>query len=270
MSTETTVVRRNKGDRITDEMVNDWVDRRLRGETLQEIAELYNTTPQYVLSLTKTSASSADFAQASGTAVPMSDEDIQAKADEINEWLPKRGTVTVPELVEHFKLTKHQWSLIRRHVDQAYIFGRAHVVPRRKVYSDEDIHKALKRVLAISGRQTLTAVVYESLRDRETEPSVPTVHNRYRTWRAACEAAGVPSGAREKSTTWSGWTDEDLLSWVRKFHDELSSDVRPSYGRYDAWQRDIEGAPSGSLLRVRLGHLGNWADIMNAAIQSAA
>ena len=58
-----------------------------------------------------------------------------------------------------------------------------------------------------------------------------------------------------------------MLGWVAKWHRTLDQYERPTYAGYDLWQRDQRGAPSGSLLRVRLKHLGGWAEIVREGVQ---
>jgi hypothetical protein len=269
MSTAATAVMplRRKGQRIDNETVQKWVQMRIDGVRLQKIADLYNTTPQYVIALTKSSEHAGDFVGAIGVATPMTEQDKQELADRVNVWLADQVTATIAEVMDEFGITKHQWSLIREQVDQTHIIGRARQGSRATTYTDKLIQRSLRRALKASGRQWLTGVVYEAYRDRDNDPSVPTINNRYGSWRRACQKLDIPDGGRGRTeVTWSTWQDEQLLEWVRKFRDQLDVSTRPSFARYDTWQRTQKGAPSGSLVRVRLKHLGNWADIMRVAI----
>jgi len=261
---------RRKGQHITDEQIQDFVARRLRGETLQQIADLYRTTPQYVYALTRMGATPADYASAMGRSAAMSGDSVTALASSVNDWLVECGTSTVDQLLKQFDLTTHQWQLIRPRVDQSRVISRTTRAPRTPQYTDDDIIAALRRVYekVSSEKDSLTSQVYEANRDREQDPSVPTIHNRFGSWASACFTAKVPSGVRASGLpdARSAWTNQDLLGWLARWHATLGADERPSYARYDTWQRETEGAPSGSMVRVRLKQYGTWAEIVRAAL----
>lgn len=268
--TATSSALRRKGQHITDEQIHDFVARRLRGETLQSIADLYQTTPQYVYALTRMGASPEDYAAAMGRSATMPAETVASIAADVNAWLIEKGTANVQEVLDQFELTLHQWQLIRPRIDQSRVISRTTRTPKRPQYTDDMIKDALRRIFDVAGgeKSVLTAQAYEANRDKENDPSVPTIHNRFGSWAAACAAAGVPSGTRVNGTAdvRSTWTNADLLGWLARWRNTLGENERPSYARYDAWQRDNEGAPSGSMVRVRLKQYGNWAEIVRASL----
>lgn len=82
-------------------------------------------------------------------------------------------------------------------------------------------------------------------------PSVPLIHNRFGGWAAACQKAGVEHGPthREYNRT---WTDDDLLRFVGLYLIEPNSDG--TFRGYEQWRlNDCDDAPSGALLRIRIG-----------------
>jgi len=260
--------------RFSDEEVADWIRRRHAGEPLRTIAQEYGVTTQYVSSRTAGTAPPEDIPE------PYKKEQLlslDSLVEDVNDWLADQHAVTIQEVKDRFKITSHQWNQIWRRLDNNKFVGRLRDHSRKPTYRDIDIRKALKRALKNNNGDPLSSVVYEMLRDKEDEPSVPTIHNRYGSWRAACADAKVPCGgtrhlvaARTPSPTWSVWSDDQILDWIRKFLDTLEPTDRPSYNRYDVWQRGVPGAPSGSLVRVRLRSIGNWSDIIAAAIRRPA
>lgn len=253
--------------RFTQEDIEDWTRRRWSGESLRTIAEQYGVTTQYVSAVTNRQPPPSP--EVLEEIRPEVIEDVDALADRVNEWLTTQTTVTIPDVRRQFRLTSHQWNQIWKKLDNSRIVGKLRDRSRKTTYRDVDIRKALRKAYKANDGKPLSSAMYDQVRDSETEPSVPTIHNRYGSWRSACADAKVPCGGTRHHVakgspppTWSVWTNEEILGWVRKFWDSLEKTERPSYNRYDVWQRSQPGAPSGSLVRVRLRSIGNWSDII--------
>jgi hypothetical protein len=251
--------------RFSQEQIDEWVHRRFGGESLRSIAADFGVTSQYVSSVTNKQP-----LPNGATEWPQPEViDLDAVAIEINEWLQDQTTVTITAVRSRFGLTNHQWNQIWKKLDNKRIVGTLRERSRKATYRDVDIRKAIKRIYRLLDSKPLSSAAYEQHRDADTEPSVPTIHNRYGSWRAACDDARVPCGGTRHQITkasppasWSIWNDDQILEWVEKFWRELEPAQRPSYNRYDQWQRSQHRAPSGSLVRVRLKHIGNWGDII--------
>jgi hypothetical protein len=255
--------------RFTEEDIADWTRRRYAGEPLRTIAAQYGVTTQYVSARTNAAPPPDDIPEAYRRESQLDMDDLITK---VNEWLAEQHSVTIQEVKDQFRITSHQWNQIWRRLDNSKFVGKLRDRSRRVTYRDVDIRKALRRALKNNDGKPLSSVRYEFLRDPDTEPSVPTIHNRYGSWRAACADAKVPCGgsrhlvaARTPSPTWSVWNNDQILGWVTKFLETLQPTDRPSYNQYDVWQRTQEGAPSGSLVRVRLREYGSWSDIVAEA-----
>lgn len=255
--------------RFTDEDVMGWVRRREAGEPLREIAAEYAVSTQYVSMMTN-----RHQRRPWPTAEERPNHDLDALVDRINAWLRHRSTTTIDRVKQEFQLTSHQWNLIWKRLDNTRFVGTLKPESRVERYDDDAVQAALREAYEKNGCQPITGEIYERLRDRDRHPSVPTIHNRFGSWAAACGAAGVPFGGRRKdilddtpAQRWSTWPDDEILRWVRTYRAALGPMERPSYNGYDTWQRTREGAPSGSLVRVRLKHLGGWGDILTAAAQ---
>lgn len=267
--------------RFTQEDIEEWTRRRWSGESLRSIAEEYGVTTQYVSAQTNRQPVPAvrddPEEPEAEDASPTPAEDIDALADRVNEWLVQQTTVTIPDVRREFRLTSHQWNQIWKKLDNSRIVGKLRDRSRKATYRDVDIRKALKKAFVANGKKPLSSAMYDQVRDSETEPSVPTIHNRYGSWRSACADAKVPCGGTRHHVakgspppTWSVWTDDQIIDWVRRFWESLERTERPSYNRYDVWQRSQPGAPSGSLVRVRLRSMGNWSDIIAHVASMAA
>ncbi len=118
-------------------------------------------------------------------------------------------------------------------------------------WTDAEILKSLK--LAQTYVFPVTTSAYAGLvRVGEVQgPSVPLIHNRFGGWAAACQKAGVEHGTtyREYNRI---WTDDDLLRFVGLYLIEPHADG--TFRGYEQWRlNDCEDAPSGALLRIRIG-----------------
>lgn len=257
--------------RFTDENIMDWVRRREAGEPLRAIAGDYGVSTQYVAQMTNRRQQGPW-----PTAGERPKFELDDLVDRINGWLRERSTATIDEVKEEFDLTAHQWNQIWKRLDNTKLVGRLKSTSRVEKYDDDSFKAALWQAYEANGRQPLTGAAYERLRDRNRHPSLPTLHNRFGGWSAACRAAGVPFGGTRtplenpSTRSWSNWSDDKILEWVRAYRESLGPTDRPSYNGYDNWQRSQKGAPSGSLIRTRLKHVGNWSDILAAAFAEVA
>ena len=121
---------------------------------------------------------------------------------------------------------------------------------------------------AASYEYPLTRNTYTRLvRSGEVDgPSAPRVEQLFDgSWRRACEAAGVEAAQALRSNYQSDWTDEDLLSFVRRYVSEAGP--KASFMGYDDWRRRDSGAPSGSTIRNRMG---SWIEVRRAALLEEA
>lgn len=99
----------------------------------------------------------------------------------------------------------------------------------------------IRRVAALDGGEPLTGSFYDIHRDREDSLSHARLLQRFGTWTAACEAAGVtPRGANPGRTYTRNWSEEDMVGWVWRY---LSTTDLPSYARFEKFLCDQDGAP---------------------------
>lgn len=120
-------------------------------------------------------------------------------------------------------------------------------------YQEADLLAGLRAAAAEMG-EPLTVGKYDSYRRSHPElASYIWVIRYFRTWVEACTRAGV--GVNKTHSYSSRWTDEEMLAYVAAYLEEPGSG---SYAGYEAWAKEVDGAPSGPGLRARFG---KWSDI---------
>jgi len=121
-----------------------------------------------------------------------------------------------------------------------------------KVFSDDDITVALKD--AATYKFPLTSAEYGRLVTSGTVvgPSLPSVFNRFGSWLAACEAAGVEAGQTHGQYRRS-WTEEDLYEIVYKFI-KSCEEKQWTFAKFEKWLGEMgDDYPSGATIRNRIG-----------------
>lgn len=204
---------------------------------------------------------------------PVTSTNKNRRIREISEWVEKNGPVQRSAVMAAFDLTTEQLASIMGALpEHLIVYDGKH---RAHSYTDADITDAIQR--AWSALQTenphakgLSHAFYEKVREM-SDPSSARILARRSSWALACEDAGVPSGDRNRplDSYTSKWDDDDILGIVAKFVAYCGEqEVRPTYARYDAWQRLSPDRPSGSLVRTRLYAAGipGWSEITMAAI----
>lgn len=199
----------------------------------------------------------------------------------LKEFLLEHGPIPRDELLEKFEINDRQLTYVSSH--DADFPRHLIILARRSTtdqYSDTEIKVALQRVWAVlsttnPGQPGMSHVMYDRYRDVDKDPSPARLISRFDTWENVCAFAGVPSGYtyRPKASYSSAWTDDELFEILRRYIADVSSrNERPSYGRYDRWQRAYDDAPSGTTMRNRCKQLGlvTWPDIIRAAMDSAS
>lgn len=96
-------------------------------------------------------------------------------------------------------------------------------------------------------------------------PSRPTsqvFYNRFGSWLAACEEAGVQSGERLRDNYVRGWLNVELGALVVEFLFSIEHDG--SLADFRTWLGERPDAPSEATVRKRLG---GWDDMKRNAIE---
>jgi len=122
----------------------------------------------------------------------------------------------------------------------------------KKYFTDEDLLEILRGAKAqVDG--PLTSNKYQRLK---IAPTVAVFIARFGSWIEACRLAGVESGKAVRTNYTRAHSEEDMLGFVASYLADPRTNG--SAEGYEKWQRNVEGAPSLSLIRQRLG---KWNDI---------
>lgn len=93
-------------------------------------------------------------------------------------------------------------------------------------------------------------------------PSVPRICQRFGSWTAACDGAGVVPSPPRRVNYQSKWTDEDLLLIICSYLDDHS--WPGTLAKFDDWRRsNLPDGPSSTTLRSRFG---SWTEIKRRAL----
>ena len=83
------------------------------------------------------------------------------------------------------------------------------------------------------------------------EPTLAIFLTRFGSWIKACELAGVQSGVAVRKNYKRAHTDETMLAYIASYLADPRTNGTAD--GYEKWQRGVEGAPSLSLIRQRMG-----------------
>jgi plasmid maintenance system antidote protein VapI len=183
----------------------------------------------------------------------------------------RSGTgVTRTQLAEEFGLHPNTVAEYLRGTEEQAMIIREREAHRR--YSDAQVVGALreawKSVPVDRKRFGLSRAQYDAIAARLTaedgkqRPSGAMVvrAQRYGSWKAACDAAGVPHGTKGGHTRLVRFTDDDLLEAIQRCARETGS---TTYAGYEDWSAGDPGKPSAATIRNRLGR---WSDIRRRAM----
>lgn len=157
------------------------------------------------------------------------------------------------------ELAKQAWPTDLAHFQLAHLKRTT-----QQTWTDEQLLDALRAASLFEF--PLTRLKYDNLlRVGQVDgPSGVRVMQRFGTWSAACDAAGVESGAARAAPYETRWTDDELLKFVS---DYLRA---PNYGGtfagYDAWRKEsgTDAAGSGTIRN----RLGTWSEVKRRALET--
>ena len=250
----------------------EFIKKREAGWTLREIGDHYKFTYERVRQV----MGDDDPSKRDGWATKRQAE-RDALVAEVTEWLETNGPTSRDVLLDVFDLDLRQLSTLTKHGVPSHLV-LASVWERDHEFTQDDIIKAVRRVWAAvqefkPSAEGLAVATYEEVRSMN-EPSAAWVASRF-GWDTICEVAGIPSGGRRRpmSSYTSGWSDPELLAWVKRYVDDaVNRGKRPTYNGYDKWQRELDDAPSGTLVRNRLRQSGirTWSETVTTALEGTS
>lgn len=127
--------------------------------------------------------------------------------------------------------------------------------------SDDAALAEVRRVAALPGGRPLSRSFYDKHR-REGSVGQVRLTQRFGTWTAACEAAGVEPRDAPRSNYTRRWTEENIVDWVALYMSHAGP--RASFQGLDRWLRAhaSHGAPSAQTVR---NTCGKWVDALQMA-----
>ncbi len=129
-----------------------------------------------------------------------------------------------------------------------------------KIYSDED----LLTILRLSAEKIGGPLTCNAYRKLGIQPTVAIFIGRFGTWKNACDKAGVTPGRAVRSNYTRAHSEEDMLAFVASYLADPRTNG--SADGYEEWQRKVDGAPSLTLIRQRIG---KWNDIKARLVKEA-
>jgi hypothetical protein len=124
-------------------------------------------------------------------------------------------------------------------------------------YSDGEIAGALRAAGKIAG-EPLSVGKYDKIRSTCAGPSAIRLIQRFGSWSAACEAAGVKSG-EAKRTYVRRWERSQIVDLVRQY---LRASRKVSFQDFSQWLKKVPNAPSSATCR----NVGvSWSSLLESA-----
>lgn len=209
----------------TENALDDIIERRSKGETLQSIANDYGVTRERIRQIAGSDASAS---------------------------------------ARTLRKERREQSLERLRVDREEARIKALLAPyeeKSKRWSDEDILACLREAAATVGADTISIKKYNGLVPLMDIPSSATVTLRFNSWNDALEAAGLK--AANSSRVQPFYKREDAVASVKAYLAEKWESGSLSMGsqKYDEWRLSQKPTthpiPSAALIVRRWG----WANV---------
>jgi hypothetical protein len=129
-----------------------------------------------------------------------------------------------------------------------------------KIFSDED----LLTILRLASERVDGPLTCNAYRKLQIQPTVAIFIGRFGSWNAACEKAGATPGRAMRTNYARAHSEEDMYAFVASYLADPRTNG--SADGYEEWQRKVEGAPSLTLVRQRIG---KWNDIKARLVKGA-
>jgi hypothetical protein len=225
------------------------VQTREAGHTLQAIGDSLNLTREMIRLIVKANAGP------SASTVRVNRE--VKKQKKARDAFRDLGTADVETLAAHLDEKPGRVRQLLGKQAKKLPKGRANF---EKIFSDEDLLLIL-RLAAEKVTGPLTTNKYKKLK---IQPTIAVYLARFGTWNQACEKAGVTHGPTMRKNYTRAHSEEDMLAFIASY----LADPRTNGSAigYEEWQRKVEGAPSLSLIRQRIG---KWNDIKARLVTEA-
>ena len=217
------------------------VEKREEGHTLQTIADSLGLTREMIRQI---------IAANEGPTARTVRRDREAKKRlEAAAVLKKLGTVDVEKIADFIGENPARARELLGKQAKKLPKGRRNF---EQLFSDQDLLDILRQAAEkVDG--PLSVAKYQKLK---IQPTVAIFIKRFGTWNKACELAGVEHGVAVRNNYKRAHSEEDMLAFVASYLADPRTNG--SATGYEEWQRKVEGAPSLSLIRQRVG---TWNEI---------
>jgi len=225
------------------------VQMREAGHTLQAIGDSLSLTREMIRLIVK------DNAGPSAHTVRVNRE--AKKQKQALDAFKELGTADVDTLAAHLDEKPERVRKLLGKQAKKLSRGRVNF---EKIFSDEDLLVIL-RLASEKVTGPLTTNKYKKLK---IQPTIAVYLSRFGSWNQACEKAGVTHGPTMRKSYTRAHSEEDMLGFIASY----LADPRTNGSAigYEHWQRKVEGAPSLSLIRQRIG---KWNDIKARLVTEA-
>jgi hypothetical protein len=225
------------------------VQMREAGHTLQAIGDSLNLTREMIRLIVK-----ANAGPSASTVRVNREAKKQKKALDAFRDL---GTADVETLAAHLDEKPGRVRQLLGKQAKKLPKGRANF---EKIFSDED----LLTILRLSAEKIGGPLTCNAYRKLGIQPTVAIFIGRFGTWKNACDKAGVTPGRAMRSNYTRAHSEEDMLAFVASYLADPRTNG--SADGYEEWQRKVDGAPSLTLIRQRIG---KWNDIKARLVMEA-
>ena len=235
--------------KTTDERNRYVVQMREAGHTLVEIGDSLNLTREMIRLITKAN-------EGPSAKTVRVNREVKKKAEAL-AVLKDLGTADVETLAAH---------LDERPARVRQLLGKqAKKLPKgrmnfEKIFSDED----LLTILRLASEKVAGPLTCNAYRKLQIQPTIAVFLGRFGSWNQACEKAGVTHGPTMRKSYTRAHSEEDMLAYIASY----LADPRTNGSAigYEEWQRKVDGAPSLTLIRQRIG---KWNDIKARLVKEA-
>jgi hypothetical protein len=217
------------------------VQMREAGHTLQAIGDSLNLTREMIRLITKAN-------EGPSARTVRVNREVKKKAEALAAF-KDLGTADVETLAAHLDEKPARVRQLLGKQAKKLPKGRMNF---EKIYSDED----LLTILRLASEKVGGPLTCNAYRKLQIQPTVAIFIGRFGSWKDACEKAGVTPGRTIRTNYTRAHSEEDMLGYIASYLADPRTNG--SADGYEEWQRKVDGAPSLTLIRQRIG---KWNDI---------
>lgn len=225
------------------------VQMREAGHTLQSISNSLNLTREMIRLIIKAN-------EGPSARTVRVNREVKKKAEALAVF-KDLGTANVETLAAHLDEKPARVRQLLGKQAKRLPKGRANF---EKIFTDED----LLTILRLASERIDGPLTCNAYRKLQIQPTVAIFIGRFGSWNNACEKAGTTPGRAMRTNYARAHSEEDMYAFVASYLADPRTNG--SADGYEEWQRKVDGAPSLTLLRQRIG---KWNDIKARLVKGA-